>query len=169
MNEKPSSFELKEPTSPEAFVPASWVEPWMVFVFILLVLLVLAYFAFKKKRSPLLDPTAARRVAYTEATSALASIGDVIPREAAVQCSLILRRYLSVVANDPALFETHEEYLSRHEALKNFSEEARGSAALGFARLAALKYSPGESDMDTPQVILGSKSLLDILNNGMQA
>lgn len=169
MNEKPDIFELKEPTSPEALVPASLVEPWMIFTLVLLLLAVLAFFAFKKKRPPILDPSAARRTAHREAASALASIGDVIPRQAAVQCSLILRRYLSVVANDPALFETHEEYVSRHESLKNFTEEARGSAALGFARLAAVKYSPGAADMDTPQVIAGSQFLLEILDHGMQA
>lgn len=169
MNEKTDIFELKEPTSPEALVPASWVEPWMIFTFILLILIVLAFFAFRKKRPVVLDPNAARIAAHTEAASALAAVGVVTPREAAVQCSLIIRRYLSVVANDPALFETHEEYISRHEALKNFSEEARRSATLGFGRLAAIKYSPGTADLDTPQVIAGSQSLLEILNHGLQA
>lgn len=169
MNEKTNSFELREPASPEALVPASWVEPWMVLTLIFPVLIILAFFVFKKKRSPVTDPSATRRAAFNEAAAALAGIGSVLPREAAVQSSLILRRYLSVVANDPALFETHEEYVSRHEALKNFSEDARGSTALGFARLAAIKYSPATADMDTPQVISGSQSLLEILNHGLQA
>jgi len=169
MNEKSSSFKLMEPTSPEALVPASWVEPWMIFSLVLLLLVVLAYFAFRKKRPVLVDPLAARRTAHAEAVAALGGIGDVIPREAAVRCSLILRRYLSVVVNDPALFETHEEYISRHESLKDFSEEARGSATLGFARLAAIKYSPGEADMDTTQVIAGSHYLLEILNQSLPA
>lgn len=169
MNEKTSSFKLMEPTSPEALVPASWVEPWMIFSLVILLLAVLAYFAFRKKPPVVVDPSEARRTAHAEAVAALAEIGDVIPREAAVRCSLILRRYLSVVASDPALFETHEEYISRHEALKNFSEEARVSTALGFARLAAIKYSPGVSDMDTTQVIAGSHYLLEILNQGLPA
>ncbi|MES2439458.1 MAG: hypothetical protein V4584_10345 [Verrucomicrobiota bacterium] len=169
MNEKPGNFELLEPASPEALVPDSWVEPWMIVIAALLALGALAFCLLKKKKSALFDPFAVRRAAHAEAAAALEKIGPVAPREAAVQASLILRRYLSVAAGDPALFETHEEYLSRHEALKSFSEDARGSTALGFARLAAIKYSPENADMETAQVIAGSQTLLEILNHGFRA
>ncbi|GAA5115878.1 hypothetical protein JIN84_19850 [Luteolibacter yonseiensis] len=169
MNEKSTSFELKEPTSPEALVPASWVEPWMVASFVLLLLAVLAFFTFKKKRPSVPDMSAANRAAHAEAVAALAGIGDVVPRVAAVQCSLILRRYLSVVAGDPALFETHEEYVSRHESLKRFTEDARNAAKPALARLAAIKYSPAVAGTDTPQVVAESQALLEILNQGAPA
>lgn len=169
MNENSGTFELLEPTSPEALVPDSWIEPWMIVTALVLALAVVALVVFKKRRSAPVDPLAIRRTAHLEAAAALEKIGPVAAREAAVQSSLILRRYLSVAAADPALFETHEEYLSRHEALKEFSDDARGSAGLGFARLAAIKYSANHPDMDTPQVIAGSRTLLEILNNGFRA
>jgi hypothetical protein len=170
MNEKSGNFELMEPRSPESLVPDSLVEPWMIAVLVLLVLgIILALLIFRRKAKLVADPHAARRAAHAEAVAALDGIEEIAPREAAVRSSLILRKYLAVVAHDPALFETHEEYLLRHEALKNFSEEARGSANLGFARLAAIKYSPDSPDMDTPQVVAGSRSLLEILQHGLQA
>lgn len=169
MNEKSGNFELMEPRSPESLVPDSLVEPWMFVVAALFILGVLALLIFRKKAGLAADPNAKRRTAHAEAAAALESIGEIAPREAAVRSSLILRKYLSVVANDPALFETHEEYLLRHEALKNFSEEARESASLGFTRLAAIKYSPESPDMDTPQVVVGSRNLLEILHHGLLA
>ena len=169
MNEKSGNFELLEPASPESLVPDSLVEPWMIVVAVLLALALLAVVIFKKKKVAPLDPLAVRQVAHAEAAAALATIGAVPAREAAVQSSLILRRYLSVVAGDPALFETHEEYLTRHEALKDFSEDARSSAGLGFARLAAMKYAPESPTMATEQVVAGSHTLLEILHHGIRA
>ena len=169
MNETSSTFELLEPTSPEALVPDAWVEPWMIVVAALLVIGMLAVLIFRAKKSVTVDPLAVREGARAEAVQALMKIGAVEPREAAVQSSLILRRYLSAAAGDPALFETHEEYLSRHEALKDFSDEARGSAGIGFSRLAAMKYSADGKDMETVQVIDGSRALLEVLHRGFRA
>src|SRR6478735_11720764 len=161
MNEKSGTLELLEPTSPEALIPDSWVEPWMLIAatILLVSLATLAVLLFKRKKTAELNPLAIRMAALAEATAALDEIGPIAAREAAVRCSLILRKYLSVIARDPALFETHEEYVSRHEALKDFSEDARGTAALGFSRLAAIKYAPQTPDMKTEQVITGSRVL----------
>lgn len=169
MNEKSGNFELLEPVSPESLVPDTWVEPWMIAAAVLLAIALLAVVIFKKKRVAAIDPRAVRQAAHAEATAALDKIGAVPAREAAVRSSLILRRYLSVVAGDPALFETHEEYVSRHEALKDFSDDARGSASLGFARLAAMKYAAETPAMATAEVISGSRTLLEILHHGIRA
>ncbi len=169
MNEKPATFELLEPASPECLVPDSWLEPWMMVVAVLLVIALLAVVILKKKKVVPLDPLAVRQAAHAAAAAAIDKIGAVPAREAAVQSSLILRRYLSVVAGDPALFETHEEYVSRHEALKAFSEDARSAAGLGFARLAAMKYAAEIPDMATDEVIAGARKLLETLHHGIRA
>lgn len=170
MKEKPVTYELLEPVSPETLVPHSWVEPWMIIAAVAAFFLLagLVWSLTRKKPGPP-DPRLAQEAARAEAAAALDKIGEVPPREAAVVSSLILRKYLATAAGDPALFETHEEYIGRHEALKDFSEEARGSATLGFTRLAAIKYSPEDPDMETPQVIAGSRSLLEILHTGLRA
>lgn len=171
MNEKSATFELLEPASPEALIPDSRVEPWMIYpaAALLALLVALAVWMFKRKKTATVNPLAIRQAALAEASAALDGIGPVAAREAAVRCSLILRKYLSVVARDPALFETHEETLSRHEALKDFSEEARGTATLGFTRLAAIKYAPQAPDMETEQIITGSRVLLETLHHGYRA
>jgi len=169
MSAKSATFELLEPASPESLIPDSWVEPWMIVTAVLLAITLLLVVIFKKKKTAVIDPLAVRQAAHAEAAAALNRIGAVPAREAAVQSSLILRRYLSVVVGDPALFETHEEYVSRHAALKDFSEDARGSAGIGFARLAAMKYSADTPAMATEQVIAGSHTLLEILHHGIRA
>lgn len=171
MNDKSGTFELLEPTSPEALIPDSWVEPWMIVASAILLILIaaLAVWMLKRKKTATVNPLSIRQTALAEASAELNKIGPVEPREAAVRSSLILRKYLSVVAGDPALFETHEEYISRHEALKDFSEDARGTASLGFSRLAAIKYAPQTPDLETEQVITGSRVLLETLHHGFRA
>lgn len=171
MNEKPATtYPLLEPVSPETLVPHSWVEPWMIITAIVAFALLagLVWFLTRKKVDQP-DPRLAREAARAEAAAALDKIGGVPAREAAVVSSLVLRKYLVTVTGDPALFETHEETISRHEALKDFSEDARGSATIGFTRLAAIKYSPEDPDMETSQVIAGSHNLLQILHTGLRA
>lgn len=171
MNEKTGTLELLEPTSPEALIPDSRVEPWMIYsaAVLLVLLLALVVWLCKRKKTATEDPLARRRAAFNAATEALDKIGPAPAREAAVQASLILRRFLSIVAGDPALFETHEETVSRHDALKQFSEEARESTALGFSRLAAIKYAPTIPDLETAEVIAGSHRLLATLHQGFRA
>lgn len=168
MPEKSRSFELLEPASPEALVPDSWVEPWMIAVAVVVVL-ILAVLIFSRKKPPLIDPLSIRRVALAEAVAVLNSIGEVPARDAAVRCSLVLRKYLAVVSGDPALFETHEETISRQDALKNFSKAARAAAETEFTRLAALKYTEVIPDLSARDVITGSRALLDSLHQGFQA
>jgi hypothetical protein len=169
MNGAPRNFELLEPPSPEALVPDSQVEPWMIVTAAVLVLGLLAILIFRKKKSPAAVLQEAREAAHAEAVSALNAINPTGTRDVAVQCSLILRKYLSAAAGDPALFETHEEYISRHEALKNFTEDARTAAGNGFTRLAALKYAADVTDVAADVVITESRALLETLHHGFRA
>ncbi len=168
MDEKSGSFELLEPSSPEVLVPDSWLEPWMMAVAVALLGVALAVLIFKRKKAAAPDPLATRRAAYAEAAAALQEIGTVPARDAAVRSSLILRQYLSTAAGDPALFETHEETISRHDALKDFSEEARTATSRGFARLAAFKYATEIPDSKSGEVVAESRELLETLHHGFR-
>jgi hypothetical protein len=169
MNQKSGNFILLEPSSPESLVPDSWVEPWMIAVAALVFVALLAIFLFRKKSLPALDPLAIRRAAYAEAVAALSGIQNGQARDTAIQSSLILRKFLSVAAGDPALFETHEETISRHEAFKAFSDDARQATTLGFSRLASLKYAADLPDVPANQVMAESRALLETLHHGFQA
>lgn len=168
MNETPGSFELREPVSPEILVPDSWAEPWMFAVgfSLLAILLMLVYF--KRKRLVPVDPRAIREMAHTQAVELLANMEPSSARDAALQASLILRRYLSSATGDPALFETHEETIARHEALKEFSDETKAAVGQGFSHLAAMKYAHDIPDVPPVEVLEESRALLETLHHGFR-
>ena len=168
MGETNTGFELKEPAAPEALVPAIGLWPWWLGAALVLAAIVLALVLTRRKRKPY-DPAAAREAAFAEAAAALGQVAADHARDAAVQSSLILRRYLSAAAGDPALFETHEEFVSRHDALQALTPEARQAADRGFARLAALKYAPGTPDAPPAEVVAESRALLETLHHGFAA
>jgi hypothetical protein len=141
----------------------------MIIVPLLLALIAMAIFFLKKKKQSETAPSQLRELAFKEATAALDQIGHVPGRDAAIRSSLIVRKYLSAAAGDPALFETQEETISRHEALKDFSEEARAAAGRGFARLAALKYAAVPPDVEAINVTAESRDLLKTLHHGFRA
>ena len=172
MEGAPHNFQLLEAPSPEALVPDSRVETWMIVAalaaFVLLAMLL--FWIIRKKKNTAADPAAVRNIAYKEAVAALDAISATAStRDAAVRSSLITRKYLSTAAGDPALFETHEEYVSRHEALKNFTAEARSAAESGFTRLAALKYSAEVPEVAANHVVSESRTLLETLHSGFRA
>lgn len=169
MNEPSGNFVLLEPGSPESLIPDAWLEPWMVAVALVLLAAVVAFMIFRKRKSAASDPSAIRREAHAAAAAALDLVKTQQPRDTAIQSSLILRKYLSTAAGDPALFETHEETLSRHEAFTAFSPEARAAASTGFSWLATLKYAPEVPDVEASEVVRNSRDLLETLHQGLQA
>ena len=85
-----------------------------------------------------------------------------------MQTSLILRKYLSLAADDPALFETQEEFIARNDALVSLTETARAACAAGFARLAAFKYAPEVPDVPPAAVVDNARELLETLHRGFR-
>lgn len=168
MSETNTGFKLMEPASPEALVPDYGLWPWFLAAGIA-ILIGIAVMAYVKRRKVAGDPHAARNAAFAEATAALAGVIPDSARTAAVQSSLILRKYLSTAANDPALFETHEEFVSRHDALQALTADARAATETGFTRLAALKYAPEIPDAAPADVIADSRALLETLHHGFAA
>ena len=168
MEKKLTSFELIDPPSAGELVPDPWLDPWMYVVLSLMVMGSVAYILFKKKKQAVVDPLARRRSAYEEASLALKNIESADVRSAAVQTSLILRKYLSLAAADPALFETHEETVLRPEALTEFTAAARADATRSFTRLASLKYSPTICEVTVCDVVTESRALLETLHHGFQ-
>ncbi len=163
-----TSFELKEPAPPDELVPSIGLWPWWV-AGIALVLLAIILLVVFRKRAVTVDPAAARNAAFKDALAALAGASAASAREAAVQGSLILRRYLATAAADPALFETHEEFVARQDSLNALSPPAREAAAEGFSRFASLKYAPEIPDADPAEVLADSKRLLETLHGGFAA
>jgi len=169
MKDASANFELLEPALPEALVPHSWIELWMILTVLALLLIAAAWLILRKKMTGPLNPLLLRNAAYQSANAAFSELNPQDARDAAVQCSLVLRRYLSAAASDPALFETHEEFISRHDALKALTEATRKSSECGFARLASLKYAADIPEVSSLEVMTESKALLETLHHGFLA
>ena len=166
MNEEASRLVLQDSAAPLELIPDHGLWPWWLAVGII-VLSILAVWIFLKMRKPKPEDITKLRVnAYREALAALDSTKAADAREAAVQTSLILRKYLSIAASDPALYETHEEFISRQDALLALTTDARNATENGFSNLAALKYAPEIPGKTAAEVIAESRSLLETLHHG---
>ena len=163
------TFELKEPVPPQALLPHDYSQAAWLAAAALAVLLCLAWLIRWQRRHRSKNPQSRRILAYKEAAAALERIKAANARAAAVQTSLILRRFLSLAADDPALFETHEEFIARHDALQPLTETARAACAAGFARLAAFKYAPAVPDLEAAAVVADARGLLEILHLGFRS
>lgn len=166
------SLQLQELVPAEPFVPSpGW--PWWVWVAIVLVvcLSVLLIFALRRK-SRATTPPDLGLVAETAFKAAIKHIEQAAKhsaiQEAATACSAAIRRYLATVTGDSSLYETHEEFLARHEALTGYPIEVRDGVATGFCRLAQLKYGKAPSG-DPAAIADEGRSLLQQLHQNRPA
>lgn len=169
MNGNTTGIEWMEPASPEALLPDSGLWPWLAAAAIAVLVVSVVMIVLKKKKPSVTSHRALRNAAFAEAIAALAKTTTTDVRDAAVQSSLILRNYLSIATGDPALFETHEEFVARHDTLSALTTAARTAADDGFSRLAALKYAPGTPPAAPAEVIAESRALLETLHHGFAA
>lgn len=167
MNGEPTTLELRDAGIPDALMPSYGFEWWWLVagIFFLAAVLVVVMLLIRGKAKPP-TPAMLREAAYRDALAALSDSSPDDARSAAVLTSIIVRKYLSIAAADPALFETHEEFIARHDALHAFTPEARAAAETGFTRLAALKYAPRQVDASPADVISESRTLLQTLHHG---
>jgi hypothetical protein len=166
MEEHAPNLQLQEPVSPESLLPVmDFTFLWLLAgALVLLVLLVI--FLHRKKVAARENPVAARKLAYEKAKQSLAALTPGNARVAAVWSSLILRRYLGEAVGDPSLFETHEEFISRQDALQILKPEAREACAARFNHLSKLKYAAEIPAGDPAAIVAESRSLLETLNAG---
>ena len=151
---------------PDPAIPAWWIAAGAVVLLLLLVAVIALVWMIVRQKRRSADPASLRNAAFREAADALAEIKTADVRSGATQGSLILRRYLATVCGDPALFETHEEFISRHDSLKDLSESAREAARSEFDRLVRLKYSPETPQVAVGEIAAGCGRLLETLHRG---
>lgn len=87
-----------------------------------------------------------------EALAALAELDVQLPpmRECALRLSLILRAYLAGQTQDPALYETHEEFSQRMDSLAHVPASCQCTTRELLEHLAEFKYA-GETTHDAPR------------------
>jgi len=169
MTPEPPPFQLQEPDAIESLLPGWWLPHILISSAILFALAIIAILLVRMMRRPRpVNLAKIREEARLKAVATLESARSAAatPREAAVLASLALRDYLSRAADDPALFETHEEFIARRDSLAALHEKARAAAAAGFSRLASLKYAAEPPAATAPEVIESARTLLDELHRG---
>jgi hypothetical protein len=172
MEEKPSSFQLRPPPPPDPLLPPAPFELSPIQILgggLGLMLLVIALVLFLSRNKNKAVSASARKAAYCEALRALDDARPTGTREAATASSLILRRYLAIAAGDPALFETHEEFVARRDSLAPLSESARMATVERFDELASLKYGRPSESCSPADIIDSSRTLLETLNQAFNA
>ena len=165
MEAQPLQLQDLAPAEPHLLAPD--LPPWLWFVIAagalaLGALAVLFFMLRTDKPGPDLRRLELEK-AYRDALAALDPVPGLPAQEAAVQASLALRRYLVLACRDPSLFETHEEFLARHQALENYPEDLRERVSTLLCRLASLKYDRHRNH-DPAALASQSRELLENLH-----
>lgn len=152
MADSKTKFELAESHEAMDLVPNWEVDLWCLVLpgAVLLLVIFLGYLFLRK--SKIQDPNEAKLLAYQDALAELGKLDVSLGKENVIIVSLVLRQYLAKAMNEPALYETHEEFIGRHDAIKNLSEDLKMEITDYFSKLAAIKYGPDEgavADVDT--------------------
>lgn len=163
MEETTPSLELRDIPDVTPLLPRDWL-PWWVWVAIVVFVLLL-WFIIARARKSKQDPSVLRLKAYQEALHSLESARSLQSAVAlATSLSLTLRRYLAVAFGDPSLFETHEEFLARHNALASLPDETRQLLNSHFSTLCRYKYAPSDSAVDLSLLVPQATDLLNRLH-----
>lgn len=143
-------LELAESRDAIELVPTWEPQLWWFFAGAALVAAIVLVVILLMRKKPQVDLLREKREAYQEAKAAFVTGGCGDTRETAIRVSMILRRYLARSMNEPSLFETHEEFIARHDGLKDLPDDVKSEVGSFFTKLAAVKYAPddiAESDM----------------------
>lgn len=146
MAQEENSFELVESRDALDLVPQREIPVWWFILGLVCLLVITSAVIVSRKRKKPLDPLAREREAYLKAKEAFGALGTQGVRDTAVSVSRILRRYLADAEDEPALYETHEEFISRHDVLKDFPDELKAETGIFFSQLAEVKYAEKIAD-----------------------
>lgn len=151
-----------ESSTVEALIPKAE-TPWLWIIIGVVLVTSLIFWLICHRMKHAKDPANIREAAFKDAIAALDAIPQNDPHSAALESSMILRKYLSITTEDPALFETHEEFVSRHDALQKISQAMRDEVAAIFSRLATIKYAPDAANANDEAIVGDSRQLLHAL------
>lgn len=163
MEEKPSSLDLKDIPDVSKLLPSTPL-PWWVWIAAAIVLATVLWLIFRRRSVRKSQPQLRLR-AYQEALASLEKMAGISsPVPLATGLSLTLRHYLAAAFSDPSLFETHEEFISRHNTLGSLPATLRDDIGQYFAHLARYKYAPSETAVDLSTWVPQARDLLKSLH-----
>jgi len=89
-------------------------------------------------------------------------------RECSLRISMALRRFLTGRTQDPALFETHEEFSQRMDALSSIPKSCQHDTRLLLEKLAGFKYA-GQQQNDPALSLSLTMQARDLINRISEA
>lgn len=162
MEEKGKNLALAESRDAIDLVPSWEFQLWWVLAAGAVIAVIVFLLVMVLRKKPVVDASKEKREAYREAKVALSECESVDPHESTLRVSMILRRYLARSMNEPALFETHEEFIARHDGLKNLPEDLKSELGAFFSKLASVKYAPGDfATVDGRSIYTEASALLE--------
>ena len=132
--------ELEPEVAPERLEEPQSHTGLIIAAVVLVLLAVAALIYIKRRRKPATEPEESPEETALKSLQALRAEQPDI-RECSLQLSMILRRYLTGATQDPALFETHEEFCNRLNALSSIPASCQYPTRVLLEKLAELKYA----------------------------
>ena len=129
----------------------------LVVLFTILILLG-AYVTYRKTKATRLNASLLDKT--RQQLHELRNETNLAPHVVATRISLIIRQYLSTAFNDPALFETNEEFTLRESALDQLHPRSRQSVINTLHSLSQIKYAPANTPTDINRLIDNAESLI---------
>ncbi len=123
-----------------------------------IILIILATWFFVRKGTPARKRQSLLEKARAKLTELKKQSDNLTPETIATRISIIVRQYLETAFEDPALFETNEEFTLRPRALEKLHPDTRQPITDHLQRLSELKYEP-QDDSDTANA--SAASLID--------
>ena len=132
--------ELEPEVAPERLEEPQSHTGLIIAAVVLVLLAAAALIYIKHRRKPATEPEESPEETALKSLQALRAVQPDI-RECSLQLSMILRRYLTGATQDPALFETHEEFSSRLNALAAIPADCQYATRVLLEKLAEMKYA----------------------------
>ncbi|MEG1937754.1 MAG: hypothetical protein RR138_01570 [Akkermansia sp.] len=157
----PPPPELDPATTPDSFSPLPVLSPleWSLIIGAFLLLVILLVFLLRKLKKIIPPPTSSQ-LAIAQIDRLMQSPPDL--KTCSVQLSLILRSYLTGKAQDPALYETQQEFNRRGDALASIPTQFQIPVRDLLDKMSRLKYEErtNHDDQQAQELADTTKSLI---------
>ncbi len=134
--------ELEPHIAPEIFLDNSTMWLWVAGACALLLLIILTvYLVLRARRKPAVVPPSAESIALLRLDALAQSDQHENAAAMSIELSLILREYITGETSDPTLYETHQEFHQRLDALSGMPKSCHEETYQLLDDLARLKYA----------------------------
>lgn len=142
--------QLRDIADPQPLLPGVEIPLWFWIALSVVILALVASLVLFLTRRGTTDQPPPSLSFYDEARRALESLREDLAGQplasVATDASLVLRHYLASCLDEPALYETHEEFIARDDALDRLPAGARERLSPLLNQLAECKYGPSRQN-----------------------